>query len=157
MTANATKTIPLFKAIVLTGACALLAGCSARYRDHGYVPTEEELAEVVVGVDTRDSVAETVGVPSSTGVLKDSGYYYIETRFRHYGAAAPKPVARDLVAISFDAAGVVQGIERYSLEDGKVVPLERRVTSSSVQDSTFLRQLLGNLGNFGPDQFLPDQ
>ena len=34
------------------------------------------------------------------------------------------------------------------------MPLERRVTSSGVEDSTFLRQLLGNLGNFGPSQIL---
>ena len=157
MTANATKTIPLFKAIVLTGACALLAGCAARYRDHGYVPAEEELAEVVVGVDTRDSVAESVGVPSSTGVLKDSGYYYIETRFRHYGAKAPEPVSRELVAISFTPSGVVSGVERYGLEDGRVIPLERRVTDTGLQDKTFLRQLLGHLGNFDPASALAGQ
>lgn len=147
---NASKTYPLFKAIVLTGACALIAGCSARYRDHGYVPTEEQLAEVVVGVDTIDSVAETVGVPSSTGILENSGYYYIETRFRHYGARAPEPVSRELVAISFNEAGTVSGVERYGLEDGRVIQLERRVTDSGIQDKTFLRQLLGNLGNFDP-------
>ncbi len=150
MPANAKKTYPLFKAIVLAGACALVAGCSARYRDHGYVPTEEDLAEVVVGVDTRDSVAETVGVPSSTGILENSGYYYIETRFRHYGAKAPEAVSRELVAINFSDAGTVTGVQRFGLEDGRVIQLERRVTSSGIQDKTFLRQLLGNLGNFDP-------
>lgn len=150
-----------FKAVlrgaVFAAAGLALVACASVYRKHGYVPAPDQLAEVVPGIDTRDSVAETIGIPSSTGVLNESGYYYVSTRFRHYGAAEPKPVARDLVAISFDARGVVQGIERYSLEDGKVVPLERRVTSSSVQDNTFLRQLLGSLGNFGPDRFLQDQ
>ncbi|MFY0309271.1 outer membrane protein assembly factor BamE [Leisingera sp. D0M16] len=147
----------VLRGAVFAAAGLALAACTSVYRKHGYVPTPGQLAEVVPGIDTRDSVAETIGVPSSTGVLNDSGYYYVATRFRHYGATAPEPVARDLVAISFDAQGVVEGIRRYSLEDGKVVPLERRVTSSSVQDSTFLRQLLGNLGNFGPDQFLNNE
>lgn len=147
----------VLRGAVFAAAGLALAACSSVYRKHGYVPAPDLLAEVVPGVDTRDSVAESIGIPSSTGVLNDSGYYYVATRFRHYGAAAPKPVARDLVAISFDAQGVVEGIRRYSLEDGRVVPLERRVTDSSVEDSTFLRQLLGNLGNFGPDQFLQDQ
>ena len=44
--------------------CLLGAGCSAQYRNHGYVPSEEDLAEVVIGVDTRDSVAETLGAPT---------------------------------------------------------------------------------------------
>ncbi|UWQ80699.1 outer membrane protein assembly factor BamE [Leisingera sp. S132] len=147
-----------FKAVlrgaVFAAAGLALAACASVYRKHGYVPAPELLAEVVPGVDTRDSVAETIGIPSSTGVLNESGYYYVATRFRHYGAKAPEPVARDLVAISFDTSGVVQAIERFSLEDGKVVPLERRVTSSGVQDNTFLRQLLGNLGTFNPGQLL---
>lgn len=150
-----------FKAVlrgaVFAAAGLALAACASVYRKHGYVPAPELLAEVVPGVDTRDSVAETIGIPSSTGVLNESGYYYVATRFRHYGAKAPEPVARDLVAISFDAQGVVQAIERFSLEDGKTVPLERRVTSSGVQDNTFLRQLLGNLGNFAPGQLLNDE
>ncbi|AZV78087.1 outer membrane protein assembly factor BamE [Parasedimentitalea marina] len=138
------------KIVVLVGAGVALAGCAAQYRNHGYVPTEEELAEVVVGVDTRDSVTETIGAPSSSGVLDESGYYYIATQLRHYGPSQPKPVSRELVAISFDQSGVVSGVERFGLENGNVIPLERRVTSSGIQDKTFLRQLLGSIGNISP-------
>lgn len=136
--------------VVLAGVGMALASCAAQYRNHGYVPSEEDLAEVVVGVDTRDSVAESIGAPSSSGVLDQSGYYYIATRLRHYGPSQPKPVSRELVAISFDQSGVVSGVERFGLENGKVIPLQRRVTSSGIQDKTFLRQLLGSLGNIGP-------
>lgn len=139
------------------GAVVLgLSACVSTYRNHGYVPSEEDLANIIVGVDTRDSVAETVGVPTSSGVLDASGYYYVATRFRHYGAAAPKPVSRELLAISFDTGGIVRNIERFSLEDGRVIPLQRRVTDSGLQDKTFLRQLLGNLGRIGPGQLLSE-
>lgn len=142
------------RAAVLGLAALSLAACVSIYRNHGYVPTEEELAAIKVGVDTRDSVTEAIGSPSSSGVLNESGYYYVATRMRHYGAAAPRVVSRELVAISFDQRGVVQGIERYGLEDGRVIPLQRRVTSSSVENKTFLRQLLGNLGRFNPGNVL---
>lgn len=148
------------KSVVKYAACAIaalaLAGCSAIYKKHGYVPTEEQLAEVVVGVDTKDSVAETIGAPTASGVLNDGGYYYVSTLMRTRGAGATKPVSRSLVAISFNSRDVVSGIERYSLEDGRVIPLERRVTSSSVEDKTFIRQLLGNLGNFNPGSLLAE-
>ena len=50
-----------FKSAVL-GVCLLAAAaCTTQYRNHGYAPSQEELAEVVVGVDTRDSVAESIG------------------------------------------------------------------------------------------------
>ncbi len=127
-----------------------LAACSAVYRNHGYTPTPDELNEIKVGVDTRDSVIEAVGAPSSGGVLDESGLYYVATRMRHYGPRAPQIVSRELVAISFNQSGTVKNVERFGLEDGRVIALQRRVTTSSVESSTFLRQLLGNLGNFNP-------
>ena len=147
---------PTLRAAVFLAAGLAIAGCTAIYRNHGYVPTEEVLAKVTVGVDTRDTVAETVGVPSVSGVLSESGYYYVSSRLRHYGALEPKVVERQLVAISFSQSGVVQNIERFGLEDGRVITLNRRVTESSVSDQTFLRQLLGNIGNFNPGDALAE-
>jgi outer membrane protein assembly factor BamE (lipoprotein component of BamABCDE complex) len=133
---------------------ATTVACSSVYRNHGYAPTEEDLAAITVGVDTRDTVAETIGAPSSSGVLTDSGYYYVASRFRYYGPREPQVVDRQLVAISFDTAGVVRNIERYGLQDGRAVALQRRVTDSNVADKSFLRQLLGNLGRFNPSAVL---
>ena len=132
----------------------LAAGCTAVYRNHGYVPAEEDLAEIVVGVDTRDSVAESIGTPGASGVLKDGDYYYVASRFRHYGLRPPEEVSREVVAIRFDRRGVVREIGRYGLQDGRVVALNPRVTSSNVEDKTFLRQLLGNLGRFNPNSVI---
>ncbi|WP_438991326.1 outer membrane protein assembly factor BamE [Lentibacter sp.] len=130
-----------------------LSSCAATYRDHGYVPPESDLAEIVVGVDSRDSVAEAVGLPSTAGVLNDSGYYYVKSRVRFFGALRPKEINREVLAISFTEAGIVQNIERFSLEDGEVVTLSRRVTDQTVRNDTFLRQLLGSIGRFSPGAF----
>jgi len=143
-----------FRSALMGIVLVSLAACQAVYRNHGHVPTPEELAEIKVGVDTRDSVAETIGAPSSSGVLNEGGYYYVATRMRHYGPRQPQIVSRELVAISFDQRGVVRNIESYGLQDGQVVTFERRVTSSSIEDKTFLRQLLGNLGRFNPGAVL---
>lgn len=142
------------RTVIGAGALLVIAGCSAQYRNHGYVPVEDDLSNIVVGVDTRDSVAETIGAPSTGGVLKDSGYYYVQSRVRHYAYRAPEVVERQVVAISFDKRGVVRNIERFGLEDGNVITLERRVTDASVQDKSFLRQLLGNLGRFSASDFI---
>lgn len=127
-----------------------LAGCSPQYKNHGYIPPEEDLALIQVGSDTRESVAEKVGVPTSAGVLNNSGYYYVKTQKRAVGPFASKEVDRQVVAISFAENGVVTNVERFGLERGQVVPISRRVTSSAVADKSFLRQLLGNLGRFSP-------
>ena len=157
MTSARTYLVHAFRIVALAGITASLTACVSIYRNHGYVPTPEELATIRVGVDTRDSVAESIGAPGSSGVLNDSGYYYVATRLRHYGPREPQIVSRELVAISFNGSGRVTNIERYGLQDGRIIPLQRRVTSSSVQDKTFLRQLLGNIGQFNPETALGQQ
>lgn len=132
------------------GAFLFIGACSPQYENHGYVPPEDQLQQIVVGSDTKETVAEKIGVPASSGVLGDGGYYYVRMRQRAVGFMAPREIDREVVAISFSSAGVVQNVERFGLERGQMVTLSRRVTSSPVSDKTFLRQLLGNLGRFSP-------
>lgn len=124
----------------------ILSACAAQFRNHGYLPNEEELSEVLVGIDTRDTVAETIGTPSTSGVLDGGDFYYVGDTVRTFGWQKPKVVDREIVAITFDADGVVQNIVRYGLEDGQVVPIVQRVTESSDGDISFLRKLFGNIG-----------
>lgn len=123
-----------------------LGACTSQYRSHGYVPSEEDLQQIVPGIDTRASVEDVVGVPTSSGVLRDSGYYYIETQVRHYAWKRPEVIDREVLAITFDQEGVVENLVTYGLEDGQVVPLTRRVTKSGDGDIGFIRKLFGNIG-----------
>lgn len=136
-------------AVIAAGIMVVLGACTSQYRNHGYVPTEEDLAEITVGVDTRDTVAETVGTPSASGVLDSSGYYYVRSRVRHYGARKPEVVERRIVAITFDKRGVVRNVEEYALEDGQAVPIARRITDNDLNNQSILGQLLKNIGSFG--------
>ena len=132
--------------VVALACAAVLSACVAQYRNHGYLPSDSELSDVIVGVDTRDTVAETIGVPGTSGVLDQGNYYYVGSRVRHYGAFPPEIVEREIVAVEFDADGVVRNITRYGLEDGRVVALTRRVTATGDGDIGFIRQLFGNIG-----------
>ncbi|WP_319823656.1 outer membrane protein assembly factor BamE [Thalassovita sp.] len=142
------------RTVIAGGVLLVAAGCSAQYRNHGYVPTDQDLSNIIVGVDTRDSVAETIGTPTTGGVVKDGSFYYVQSRVKQLGFRQPEVVERQVLAISFDNRGVVRNIERFGLQDGNVVQLSRRVTESSVSDKGFLRQLLGNLGRFSASDFI---
>ncbi len=125
---------------------ALVAGCSATYRNHGYMPPPEDVDLIEVGKDTRETVAASVGKPGTSGLLAGSGYYYVRSRFKHYLYNAPQEIDREVLAITFTDNGVVENIERFGLEDGRVVVLERRVTDSNIKGIGFLRQLFGSIG-----------
>lgn len=126
----------------------VIAACSPVFRNHGYVPADDELAQIEVGKDTRETLAPLIGRPSAAAVLNDAGWYYVQSRWKHSGARPPKEIDRQVVAITFDEKGIVENVERFGLEGGKVVALSRRVTTSNIKGVSFLHQLLGSLGNF---------
>lgn len=130
-------------ALVLAAA---VAACSPVIRNHGYVPAEDELAQVEVGVDTRDTVGQKIGRPSTSGLLNDEGWYYVQSRYRHSGPRQPREIERQVLAITFNERGVVENIARFGLEDGQVVEISRRVTESNIKGIGLIRQLLGNFG-----------
>jgi outer membrane protein assembly factor BamE (lipoprotein component of BamABCDE complex) len=135
--------------IAITAAMA----CTPIIRNHGYMPPVEDLSLITVGVDTRESITASVGPPTSGGILDDSGFYYVASKFRHFGAMAPVETEREVLAISFGADGTVNNIERFGLQDGNVIVLSRRVTDNGVRDSTFVRQLLGSFGRVNAGDF----
>ena len=137
----------LFGAILLT-----LAACSSIYRNHGFVPNEEELATLEIGKDTRETAGPKVGRPSASGLLNDTGWFYVQSRWEYRGALPPKEIDRQVVALTFSESGTLTNVERFGLERGQIVPLSRRVTESNVKGMSVLRQLFSNFGRLTAGQ-----
>ena len=142
-------------AAIALAATGLIA-CSPIVRNHGYIPVAEDLNRIVIGQDTRESVAEIVGPPTAGGVLNGTGYYYVQSRFETLGLFRPEEVSREVLAITFNANGTVRNIERFGLERGRVVVLSRRVTDDNIADVSFIGQLLGNVGRVNAADLLGD-
>jgi outer membrane protein assembly factor BamE (lipoprotein component of BamABCDE complex) len=123
-----------------------VVACAPVYRNHGYVPAPDELALVEVGVDTRETLAQKIGRPSTSGLLNDVGWFYVQSRYKNVGYRQPQEIERQVLAVTFSEAGVVQNIATYGLADGKVVAISRRVTETNIKGIGFIRQLLGSLG-----------
>ena len=124
-----------------------LASCSTIYKDHGYLPLDTDLKNVVIGKDTRNSVTELLGSPLGSGVLEDGAIFYISTKIKNFLFYEPKVVSRDMIVVSFNDRDLVENIEKFTLEDGRVVVLSRRVTSAPVKGPKILSQIFSNLGN----------
>lgn len=131
--------------------------CSERLRDHGYAPLPSDLADIVVGLDTKESIEEKLGSASVTALRRDNRIYYVESTIRHYGAREPKVIRRDIVAFSFEPTGVLRNIERFDLSSGRVVPLERRVTETIEDHGGFLASLAENAGRIDLGDFIESE
>ena len=135
----------------LAGAVAvafLLQACAPMVENHGYVPPASALSQLQLGVDTAESVVAKLGRPTTTGVLGNRGLYYVQSRFTQVAFLAPQEVEREVLVLSFDGNGTLGNIERFGLEEGRVVQLNPARTAEVFADRTFVSQLLGNIGRF---------
>jgi len=146
------KSAFLLPLVILT--VSLVTGCTTMYKDHGYLPLEESLNQVAIGKDNRGFVTSLLGSPIGSGVLDDGAIFYISTRIKTYLFYEPKVVSRDMIVVSFDSQDKVSNVERFSLEDGRIVVLSRRVTEAPVKGPKILSQILGNFGNVSADDLL---
>jgi len=137
------------RAAALVGACVLSA-CGTQSRNFGYAPTAAQLSELTVGRDTRETVVDAVGSPGSAGVLGGATYLYVAQEVERYGFREPRTLRRNVVALSFDEAGVLRDIEQLGLEDGNVVAYTRAATDAPTEGVGLLRQLGSNLGRIAP-------
>ena len=134
------------KNAILCLTFTLAVSCTTIYRNHGYAPSDEVLANILTGIDTRASVEDTLGMPTTIGVPEGNSMYFISSRWRHYGIKPPVPISRQIVAIKFDASDILSNVSRYELSDSKLVVLSRRVTAGGASDISFIRQIMGNVG-----------
>lgn len=134
--------------VLLFAALLFSAACSPVYRNHGYVPPDTDLDQVIVGQTTQEELGALIGRPSAQGLLTGSGWYYVGSRWEFFGPRAPKEINRQVLAVSFAEDGTVTNIERFGAEQGQVVTLSRRVTEGGVSSISIIRQLMGNIGRF---------
>ena len=143
-----------FGRLVLILALGLLVACTPLYANHGYIPDEVDLAAIKTGVDTRDSVAAFLGRPSAEGLLGDTEWFYVQSRWRTVGGREPVEIDRQVVAITFDANGKVANIERFGLDKGEVVTISRRITTEPIKGRGALAQIFSNIGHIDPASLL---
>lgn len=131
-------------------ALAGLAACAPIRDVRGYVPDEEKVASVRVGGDTRDSVQEKLGTPSSTATFGEPTWYYISTEQERYAFFKPDVTKRSILAVQFSEDGKVSDIRTYGVEDGQVISISDRETPSRGKEMSFLQQMFGNMGAMPP-------
>lgn len=140
---------PLRASAAALSAALIVAGCEPTYTSHGFAPQMADLEDIAVGQDTRGSVMRKLGRPSTVSSFEADVWYYEASKVETYAFYAPEVVERTVVAVKFDPNGLVTEVNRYGIEDGRIVDLVTRRTPTYGRELTVLQQIFGNLGRFG--------
>jgi outer membrane protein assembly factor BamE (lipoprotein component of BamABCDE complex) len=132
---------PLMRLEVLALASALLLGCTPVVNTRGYLPDPIGEASIKVGTDTKTTIQQRLGDPSTQATFNGDAWYYISSVEKQIAFFDSRTETRAVLAIHFDKDGKVLGIQHYGLKDGHIVAFETRETPARGRELGFLQQL----------------
>ena len=148
------------KTLLVLVALAVM-GCTPVVNNRGYLPDPDTEKKIGVGKDTKTSVQQALGFPSTQATFTAAGdaWYYITSVEKQIAFFAATTQSRAILAVYFDKDGKVTDLKHYSLRDGHIISFESRETPTKGKELTFLQQLFnatpgvplgGNSGNQNP-------
>lgn len=136
------STIVLLTALVLTS-------CTARKFQRGYMADEKLVSSIRAQVDTKDSVKNMLGNPSSRSTFDGTSWYYFSKKSEQLAFFSEKLTELNILAVRFDNEDYVTSIDRYTLADHKVIDPVSKKTLTHGKQLSFFEELFGNIGQFG--------
>lgn len=130
---------------------AAAAACAPVQTYNGFRPDRNnvEIPDPQVGVDTRATVTERFGSPSTTAVFDQTVWYYVSAVQERVAFYTPRITERRVMVVRFDG-DVVSSVEKYGLERGRVIAYSDDVTPTRGRELGILEQLLGDVGRGSP-------
>ena len=145
------RQIALAIAVLFLGtACSMPAFLSQAPQTRGNKLDIDTLRQLVPGTSTRSDVTALLGTPTTKATFDDTQWIYIAQVTRPVIAGTQTVLRQTVYVLSFDSTGVLKGIAEKSLKDSQPVEVVARTTPSPGSESSFLQELLGNVGKFSP-------
>ena len=132
------------------GLSAVMAGCTPLTSYSGFQAIEARPADMKVGEDSKSTLMEKLGSPSTISTFAPNTWYYVSQTTDRVAFYMPRVIKRDVIAIKFNPADEkVASVNTFTLKDGKVIAYNGRETPTRGREMTILEQLLGNVGRGG--------
>jgi len=108
-----------------------------------------EIPDPQVGVDTRSTVQQRFGSPSTTAVMDQASWYYVSAVQERVAFYTPRITERQVMVVRFEGE-TVAAVEKYGIERGQIVAYNANATPTRGRELGVLEQLFGNIGNRVP-------
>lgn len=109
----------------------------------------QEIPDPEVGVDTRETVMQRFGSPSTTAVFDQTAWYYVGSVQERMAFYTPHITERQVMVVRFNG-DTVTAVEKFGMERGRLVSYDDHETPTRGRELGVLEQLLGNVGAMPP-------
>lgn len=138
-----------------TAALVALAGATAAcapvqtYNGFRADRNNQEIPDPQVGVDTRETVMQRFGSPSTTAVFDQTAWYYVGSVQERMAFYSPHITERTVMVVRFNG-DTVSAVEKFGMERGRLIAYNDHETPTRGRELGVLEQLLGNVGAMPP-------
>src|SRR5271156_6248309 len=109
-------------ALGLAALCLGAAACSPIVYHQGFQVVDVRPADIKIGTDTRSTVLQKLGSPTTTSTFDKNVWFYMSQLRSATAYYLPKTIERDVAANSFDpATEQVKSVNSFTLQDGRVI------------------------------------
>jgi outer membrane protein assembly factor BamE (lipoprotein component of BamABCDE complex) len=108
-----------------------------------------DIPQPQVGVDTKTTVQQRFGTPSTTAVFDQTAWYYISAAQQQVAFYAPRTTERHVMVVRFNG-DTVSAVDNYGIERGRIIAYNTDVTPTRGRELGLLEQIFGNIGNAPP-------
>jgi outer membrane protein assembly factor BamE (lipoprotein component of BamABCDE complex) len=109
-----------------------------------------EIPDPQVGVDTRSTVQQRFGSPSTTAVMDETAsWYYVSAVQERVAFYTPRITERSVMVVRFNG-DTVAAVEKYGLERGQIIAYDDHTTPTRGRELGLLEQIFGNIGRTPP-------
>jgi len=126
-----------------TTACTVVSPIE---RNHGYLAEKDAFKTIEVGKDTKATLTQRLGSPSTRGTFDPNVWYYISHKEERFAFFNPDTIQRDILEVRFDQDGRVDALRRYDVSDSQRVAYVGRETPTRGKELSFWEQMFGNVG-----------
>jgi outer membrane protein assembly factor BamE (lipoprotein component of BamABCDE complex) len=139
------STAALVALAAAAGACAPVQTYNGFRADRN----NQEIPDPQVGVDTRATVMQRFGSPSTTAVFDQTAWYYVGSVQERMAFYNPHITERTVMVVRFNG-DTVSAVEKYGMERGRVIAYDDHETPTRGRELGVLEQLLGTIGAMPP-------
>lgn len=130
-----------------------LAGCSVFApipTDRGVIIEAADYDKLVPGTSTRADVSGLLGSPTAHATFDDNTWIYIGEVTAPVPTMRPRVQSQKVVVLTFDQGGVLRSRRVLNKSDAHDVAMASGATPSPGSETSFMQQLIGNVGRYSP-------